>query len=396
MALRETPGSTPALPSTPNGLPSETASGRLETSFRVQEAEQKTKLTYLASAGVAAGIASIAYADFMVEGNVSLGFLYLLPLTLSALHHRLGTTLLLAGVCVALREWLGPYEHFDRHLSFRIIITLSALAVFAVIVHRMARKQRKLAETIREQHDLLAEDLSLAETVQRRLLPQQAPELSRLDIAAWMQPARGVGGDHYDFIQVGEERLVVAISDVSGKGLAAAIIMPAVWMALRVLAPVAKSPVDVVTRLNKLMCEVSDSARFVTLFYADFHPADGHLRYVNAGHLAPLLVRRGSQQVIPLETGGPVVGLLPQVGYEMGEVALETGDTLVLFTDGLAEAANAEGVEYSTEALPRVLTEGSYDSAEQLLDRIRESAVAFAGDLGFEDDATLIVIRVRD
>jgi len=97
-----------------------------------------------------------------------------------------------------------------------------------------------------------------------------------------------------------------------------------------------------------------------------------------------------------LKTGGPVVGLLPQIGYEVGEVGLEAGDTLVLFTDGLAEAANAQGVEYSTEALPKVLTEGSYDSAEQLLNRIRESAVAFAGHASFQDDATLIVIRVRD
>lgn len=362
----------------------------------MQATPHDTKLNYLASAGVAAGIGSIAYADSLVEGNISLAFLYLLPLTLSALHHRLGTTLLLAALCVALRQWLGPFEYFGWHLSGRIIITLGVLAGFIVIVHRMAQKQRKLAETVREQHDLLAQDLGLAETVQRRLLPQQAPDLSRLDIAAWMQPARGVGGDHYDFIQVGEDRLVVAISDVSGKGLAAAIIMPAVWMALRVLVPVAKSPVDVVTKLNKLMCEVSDSARFVTLFYADVHPSAGKLRYVNAGHLPPLLVRPGSQQISPLETGGPVVGLLPQLSFEVGEVDLEAGDILVLFTDGIGEAANAQGAEYSREALPKVLTEISYESAEQLLGRIRDSAIEFAGDAGFQDDATLIVIRIGD
>ena len=362
----------------------------------MQETPQQTKLTYLASAGVAAGIAGIAYADFLVEGNVSLAFLYLLPLTLSALYHRLGTTLGLAGLCVALRQWLGPFEYFGWHLSGRIIITLSVLAAFVVIVHRMADKQRRLAGKVREQQDLLAQDLALAETVQRRLLPQQTPQLGQLDVAAWMQPARGVGGDHYDYIRVGEDRLVVAISDVSGKGLAAAIIMPAVWMALRVLAPVAQSPVDVVTMLNKLMCEVSDSARFVTLFYADFHPSAGKLRYVNAGHLPPLLVRPGSREVSPLETGGPVVGLLPQLSFEVGEVELQAGDILVLFTDGIGEAANAQGVEYSREALPRILTEMSYESAEQLLGRIRDSAIEFAGDAGFQDDATLIVVRIGD
>ncbi len=150
----------------------------------MQATSHDTKLIYLASAGVAAGILGIAYADAIVEGNISLAFLYLLPLTLSALYHRLGTTLVLAGLCVALRQLLGPFQYFGWHLSGRIIITFGVLAVFIVIVHRMARKQRKLAETVRQQHELLAQDLSLAETVQRRLLPQKAPELSRLDIAS--------------------------------------------------------------------------------------------------------------------------------------------------------------------------------------------------------------------
>ena len=364
------------------------------TLFGMDEAARRRALEGLNSCAVLAGILGIAYADWLVEGNVSLGFLYLLPLGLSAFKHRVRTSLLLAVICVALRQWLGPFEYFGWHLFSRSALTLSIFSAFVGVVHRAAQRQTRLEETVREQRDQLAQELVLAEAVQRRLLPQQVPRQGDLDIAAWMLPARGVGGDHYDFIEVGGERLVVVVSDVSGKGLAAALIMPAVWMALRVLAPNAKSPEQVVTELNELLYTVSDSTRFVTLFYADFDLSNHTLRYVNAGHHPPLLVRPGCPEVPSLELGGPVVGLLPRISYESGQVDLQAGDTVLLYTDGLVEAENLRGDQYSPENVRAVVADNPYPTAEQLLNRIRESAVEFSGGQGFQDDATLIVIRV--
>lgn len=368
-----------------------TASGSID--LNVKSKDDDSTFRGAATLLTLAAIAGIAYADWIVAGDVSLGFLYLLPLAISALNHQLRATLFLAAVCVLLRQWLGPYEQFGGYLLARTVISLAVLFGFLIIVHRLGQQRQRLQKEVRRQRDQLLHELELAAAVQRRLLPQSVPQASRLDVAAWMLPVRGVAGDYYDFIEINDRRLVAVIGDVSGKGMAAALLMPAIWIALRLLAP-NNSPREALAELNKLLYRVSDSIRFVTLFYADFDLENQVMRYVNAGHDPPLLVRSRSPETSPLDRGGTVVGLLPRVEYETAEVRLQSGDLLVLYTDGLVEIEDSEGYAFSPERLQKVVESHSRETAAKLLETIRRSVVEFAGSETFQDDVTLIVRRV--
>src|SRR5262249_22241713 len=153
--------------------------------------------------------------------------------------------------------------------------------------------------------------------------------------------------DYYDFLELPDGRLGIAIGDVSGKGVGAALMMASLEASLRALAPVVQDPVDLMERVNSLVCQASTSNRYATLFYADYRPASRRLDYVNAGHNPPVVLRSsgGACQVLRLETGGSVVGLLPQ-RYQRGLFSHEAGDLVVLFTDGVSESMNVRDEEW--------------------------------------------------
>jgi sigma-B regulation protein RsbU (phosphoserine phosphatase) len=245
------------------------------------------------------------------------------------------------------------------------------------------------------QRERLNRELEIAREVQEHLFPQRPPPVVGLDYCGHCRPAREVGGDYYDFLELSGGRLGIAIGDVSGKGVGAALMMASVEASLRALAPVVDDPAELMERVNSLVYGASAANRFVTLFYAQYDPASRRLSYVNAGHNPPVVLRNraGSCQVLRLETGGPVIGLLPH-RYERGVFSHEAGDLLVLFTDGVSESMNVRYEEWGEERLIDLAKTCHDLPVLEGMRRILAAAQAFAAGASQHDDMTLVVLRV--
>ncbi len=352
--------------------------------------ESHTQLLSLLA--VLAGIAAVAYADFLVV-SISLGYLYVLPLSLSGLTQRLRVTLALAAICVFLHDLLGPYEHAGWPILYRTALAAIGFTTVAVLVSKLAEQRGRLAHIVRIQRDELAMEMKYAARVQQHLLPGGPPDIAPFSLAGMMSPARQLGGDYYDYIQLPPDRLGLVIADVSGKGVAAALFMPSVEVALRMETHSALGTEDVVGKLNKVLCDLVKQMRYVTLFYAILDPALRRVHYTNAGHLPPFVLR-ADDQVLWLTQGGPPVGLFPEYVYGAARVDLLPGDILVLYTDGVTEAENSKGEQYSKDRLVDLVRANTNASAAELVKVIHSSVLDFAGSTELQDDFTLVVLKL--
>lgn len=241
-------------------------------------------------------------------------------------------------------------------------------------------------------------DLEIAREVQERLFPQEYPAIAGLDYAGTCRPARGVGGDYYDFILLQDRRLGIAIGDVSGKGIPAALLMATLRAYLRGAQTIYHQPdlTWVMRHLNKLVYESSTSNRYATFFYAEFDPASRVLTYVNGGHNPPMLFRGHGDHanVVRLDAGGPVIGLMEDCDYTQGCITLEPGDLLVAFTDGVSEAMNANDDEWGEEALMKAVSACRHMPARALATTLIEAADTFVAGAPQSDDMTTVVVRV--
>ncbi len=340
---------------------------------------------------VVAFIVAVAYADSRVD-EISLGYLYLLPLVLSALVNKLLTTFLLIVVCVFLHDLFGP----QQTIVLRVALNLTALTGFSVVaifVNRLARQRRALTEIVRRQRDELAAEIRLAMEVQQQLLPTSTRMPPQIESAGGMTYAKGVGGDYYDFIELPEGDMGVAIADVSGKGVASALLMPAIEVALRLDALGHHAMLETFQSLNKVLYDVTHAARYVTLFYGKLHVRLNQFEYINAGHNPPLWFRQGTKTAEWLDSSSTPLGLLPVAHYATKTVELEKGDIIVLYTDGLTEAENAQGDEFSRERLLQVVSEHTASNAQEIYDVVRARIREFRGTESFDDDLTLIVVK---
>jgi serine phosphatase RsbU (regulator of sigma subunit) len=358
------------------------------------EPDQEKYIDALLTLAVLAAIAVVAYTDWVVI-SVSLGYLYLLPLSLSAVVHRLRTSLLLVAVCVVLHDWFGPFEHAGWQHIVRNLLSAVGFATVVILVNRLAGQRSRLSDIVRRQRDELAQEITLGAEVQQRLLPRKPPELPGFDVAGAMHPAKLVGGDYYDYVQLPEGSVGLAIADVSGKGVAAALLMPTVEVALRMAAWGALRTDEVLKTLNRVVYEVTDESRYVTLFYAILHPGQRLLEYTSAGHYPALLIRAASQEPAWLETGGLVLGLIPDAVYKTGRVELCPDDVLVLYTDGVIEARNQNEEEFSRERLVSLVQSHAGRTAQELVEAIHAAVMEFKGTSVLDDDLTLIVLKVR-
>jgi serine phosphatase RsbU (regulator of sigma subunit) len=349
---------------------------------------------FLLNLAVLGGIAAVAYTDYVVV-TISLGYLYLLPLSLSAVVHRRRTSMLLVAFCAILHEWFGPFEHAGSLQIFRNSLTVVGFTVVVLLISSLVGQRRRLTETVRQQRDELAREVQLAAEVQRRLLPLAPPRLDGFDIAGEMYPAKTVGGDYFDYIELPDGRLGLAVADVSGKGMPAALLMPAVETALHMAARSSLPLAETISGLNRTLYDVTDESRFVTLFCAILNPKSLLLEYCSAGHHPGLLARAGERDPIWLEKGGALLGLLPEVAFETGTIQLAPGDTLVLYTDGVIEAQDQNEEEYSKERLCAAVLAHRQDSAQDLVRRVYNEVTAFTHDPNLRDDLTLIVLKVR-
>ena len=248
----------------------------------------------------------------------------------------------------------------------------------ALVIENSRLAQRMVAQ------ERLGHELTLAVEVQQRLLPSRSPDDMTLELAGFCEPARGVGGDYYDFITLEDRQLGIAIADVSGKGLPAALLMSTVQATLRSLAAKngssgqgSQTLSETVGTLNQLLCDATGGANYVTFFYAQFDPNTKQLAYVNAGHNPPLYLRADSfNDFTSLSSGGLIVGIFKDCIYEQAVVETRPGDLLFAYTDGLTEAMNRQGEEFGELRLKETLANNShlsvYEIREELVRRVNE------------------------
>lgn len=245
----------------------------------------------------------------------------------------------------------------------------------------------------------LKRDLQIAREIQTWLIPQVAPPVPGLEIAFYNRPANTVAGDYYDVFQRRHQEagadpiFLIAVADVAGKSIPAALLMATFQASLHTLSAQPGSLVELTSALNRFACEHSSGGRrFTTAFLAQYEPASGTLKYVNAGHNAPI-VQRANGSVARLELGGLPLGIMPDRKYECGTVEICSGDLLIVFTDGLIEAVNAAGEEYGESRLLANLLANRQCGAKEALTRMTRVLDFFVGMTPQHDDITCVVVR---
>jgi sigma-B regulation protein RsbU (phosphoserine phosphatase) len=236
-------------------------------------------------------------------------------------------------------------------------------------------------------------ELEIAREVQERLFPQSYPPIPGVDCAGHCRPAQGVGGDYYDFVALPEGRLGIAVGDVSGKGISAALLMASLRASLR--GQTLGGPTDLAAlmrNVNSLLYEASAANRYATFFYAQFDPRARTLAFVNAGHNPPVILR--GDEVLRLEPDGPVVGLLPQAQYGQSSLVLAPGDILLAYTDGISEAMTVGDEEWGEERMIAAAQACRALPAGRIIDRIMAEADAFTAGAPQHDDMTLVIVKV--
>jgi len=235
------------------------------------------------------------------------------------------------------------------------------------------------------------EELREAREIQNRLLPKDLPKLPDYEIAAMTRPARCVGGDYYDVVRISERETVISIADVSGKGLPAALLMSNLQAALKPLLWQKLPPRELCHRLNRTLCDITPLGKFVSFFCGVLDSQENRLVYSNAGHNPPIVVR-GRDTAIELNAAGAVLGQFPDWVYEQSEIRLQSGDALLLFTDGLIDAWNEKEESFGEERLVRTAQERPGIPAAQLMESLLDAASKHCGG-HFQDDASVVIVR---
>jgi phosphoserine phosphatase RsbU/P len=291
---------------------------------------------------------------------------------------------------------LGPKRSEEPYTGTDVRL-LKSVAAQAGLALENANLMREIADEV-AQRERLNREVEIAREVQERLFPQTLPPIAGLDYAGHCRPALGVGGDYYDFLALPQGRLGVAIGDVSGKGIAAALMMASLQASLR--GEVTRAPENLaaaISNINRLVYEASSANRYATFFYGQYDPSTRQFHYVNAGHNPPMLFRceENKWSVTRLDVGGTVVGLLPSFPYQQGSVSVCDGDILLAYTDGISEAMNAADEEWGEDRLMRTVEGCEGLTARQILQRVFDAADAFVGGAKQHDDMTLVVLCVR-
>ena len=283
------------------------------------------------------------------------------------------------------------YSVADRELLMSIAAQLALIIDNARLTERMVAQER------------MRRELALAAEVQQRLLPSCAPKGSAMEIAGFCEPARGVGGDYYDFIDFGNRQLGLAIADVAGKGMPAALLMSTVQATLRSLtarngssSPASYELSSIVSKLNRLLFNTTNGEHYVTFFYATFDQSTQRLTYVNAGHNPPLYLQADSNNEFrQLTSGGLVAGAFEEAAYEQETVQMKPNDLLFLYTDGLTEAMNVEGEEFGADRIMDTLKSIASLSADQIRDVVARRVKEWCAGISLYDDLTFVVMKVK-
>ena len=284
--------------------------------------------------------------------------------------------------------WGGVFAHF-KDLDGNSF----SLVSFDEVTHAIEAERHAAAERA-EGERRLAQELEIAKQVQSRLFPQDLPPLRILEYAGTCRQARQVGGDYYDFLAAGQERLCLVIGDVAGKGIAAALLMANLQANLRSQCAIAlDEPARLMQSVNRLFCENTPDNAYATFFFSEYNDHTGRLRYANCGHLPALLVR-ASGNVERLESTATILGRFQRWECSIGETSLFVGDTLALYTDGVTEAFSRDGEEFGEQRLLDCLMLHR-DSPSQFLVSAVIDEVHRYSPYEQQDDITLIVAKCR-
>jgi sigma-B regulation protein RsbU (phosphoserine phosphatase) len=276
----------------------------------------------------------------------------------------------------------------QRRFSYEDMTLLSLLSTQIAIAFENTRLYQ---ERLTKQR--LDEELHLAREIQRLLLPRQMPSSKHFDIAAINVPSQEVGGDYYDFVDLRDGVIGVAIGDIAGKGIPGAMLMSNLQATGRAAAIRSTSTKLVMEELNNQITRSTTVEKYATFFYAILWP-EKKLAYTNAGHNYPLLCRDDGD-VCELRQSNLVVGVREGIKYDEHTVPLRAGDTIIFYTDGITEAANVDWEEFGVERLCEVIRRHRHGSAENLRNMIYRAVLQFAGDAAQSDDLTLVVVKVK-
>ncbi len=239
----------------------------------------------------------------------------------------------------------------------------------------------------------LEEEMRLARQIQEGLQPSELPTVPGLEIAMLALPSRHVAGDYTDVIALDDDRILVAIGDVTGKGMPASLLMSNLQASLRMLVPMDLPLQDATAHINRVICENTGYDKFITYFHGIYSGPKRTLTYVNAGHNPPMLIRADGNME-ELKTGGLLLGVMKGMPYESGTVEIRVGDVLAMFTDGVTEAMSPEGEEFEEPRLEAVLGENRHLDAQGVLDAVRTSIIEWTGSAtALSDDLTMLVLK---
>jgi phosphoserine phosphatase RsbU/P len=287
-------------------------------------------------------------------------------------------------ISLASRQSGLPYTSEDKLILLVIGNQIATFIENQKTIRRRADEERK------------ARELEMAAEVQRHLFPADGLNNDAVEIYGICLPAQGVGGDYYDYFQMDQRHVGLAIADVAGKGIAAALLMSTVQASLRCQFNVGdKSLPDVVSSINRLLQRSTNERSYATFFLAEFDQATRQLTYVNAGHNPPIIATATEPRLKLLNAGGPIIGAFLDQTYAQEKVLLTSGDIVVVYTDGVTEALNPDGIELGEERLRSIVLEVRSFRARQAAEHVIAKVLEWQGHSSQHDDITLIVMKVK-
>ena len=285
---------------------------------------------------------------------------------------------------VCLGEKVSGKQFSEENIEF--LSTLGNLAMIslenAMMVEEMLEKQR------------IEEELALAREIQQNLLPGDFINIPGFQLEAVNISSQSVGGDYYDFLNFADSTCGIVIADVSGKGVPASLLMANVQASFHALSEVMVNPANLINKINNIIYRNTSSDKFITLFYCRLYPDERRIEYCNAGHNHPFILSKDGT-VKYLDKGGLILGIMPDLDYELDSVALERGDALVMYTDGVSEAMNKENEEFGENRLLDVCQKLRNNSASEIRDGILNAVNDFSQGAPQYDDITLVVLKVE-
>lgn len=300
-----------------------------------------------------------------------------------------------SAMCVPLynNETVTGLIYVDSRLSENIFteVELSLLTALANLAAMKLENARLLEQMIEKQR--IDHELAMAHEIQTSLLPDKAPDVAGWDIAGSNNPCYTIGGDYFDFIERPDGRFAFALGDVSGKGAGGALIMMVLRATIHSLTQKQGDLCSIVSTTNSVVYLNSPEQSYVTFFMGDLDPGSGELKYVNAGHVPPILYRRESGELERLEAGSTVVGLFEDTDFQEGTTSMGPGDLLLVFSDGISDAWGEDGVEFGEARLEQLVRGFAALSARELLRKAEAVVDEYTKDSRPNDDRTLIVVK---